>query len=180
MQKTITQILIQFSHSDAQMLLHGCTLTIHSNSRKKLCYILESLKQGFSNFFSEGPDETPVQPERARTVFGWGGGAEYVPEAHITSAKRKVPCGRGPGPAQGPWKLWGYRCSLMQSQPYLGPFTICLKPFLITFTAIFYAIYLYNNCNNFVIYKMIAIIVIILDPFVLKRIPETEETMQLK
>ena len=34
------------------------------------------LEQGFSNFFSEGPDETLVQPERARTVFFffWGGG----------------------------------------------------------------------------------------------------------
>ena len=30
---------------------------------------LEALGQGFSNFFSEGPDETPVQPERARPVF---------------------------------------------------------------------------------------------------------------
>ena len=28
---------------------------------------------------------------------------------------------------------------------------------------------LYNNCNNFVIYKMLTIIVIILDPCVLKR-----------
>ena len=27
--------------------------------------------------------------------------------------------------------FWGYRCSLMQSQPYFGPFTICLKPFLL-------------------------------------------------
>ena len=49
-----------------------------------------TLRQGFSNFFSEGPDESPVHPERARTVFGaggGGGGAEYVREAHITSAK---------------------------------------------------------------------------------------------
>ena len=59
----------------------------------------------------------------------------------LPSAKREVPCGRGPGPAQGPWKLWGYWCSLMQSQPYFGPFTVCLKPFFITFTAIFYALY---------------------------------------
>ena len=33
---------------------------------------------GFSNFFSEGPDETPVQPERARTVFGGGGGGKNM------------------------------------------------------------------------------------------------------
>ena len=43
-------------------------------------YNINTLDQGFSNFFSEGPDETPVQPERARTVFFfffffWGGGA---------------------------------------------------------------------------------------------------------
>ena len=64
---------------------------------------------------------------------GGGGGGQNMcamRKAHITSAKREVPCGRGPGPAQGPWKLWGYRCSLMQSQPYFGPFTICLKPVL--------------------------------------------------
>ena len=43
---------------------------------------MDVVEQGFSNFFSEGPDETPVQPERARTVFGLGGGgAEYVREA---------------------------------------------------------------------------------------------------
>ena len=85
-----------------------------------------NIHQGFSNFFSEGPDETPVQPERARTVvvvvFFFGG-------VSITSAKCEVPCGRG----QGPWKLWGYWCSLMQSQPYFGPFTICLKPFFFFF-----------------------------------------------
>ena len=34
-------------------------------------------------------------------------------------------------------QLWGYRCSLMQSEPYFGPFTICLKPF-------FY----YTECNQ--------------------------------
>ena len=95
-------------------------------------------------------------PELFLDGGGGGGQNNYVREAHITSARREVPCGRGPGPAQGPWKLWGYRCSLMQSQPYFGPFTIVLKPFFITFTAIFYAIYLYNN--NFVI----------LDPCVLK------------
>ena len=40
--------------------------------------------------------------------MGGGGGGEYVRKTHITSAKREVPCGRGPGPAQGPWKLWDY------------------------------------------------------------------------
>ena len=40
--------------------------------------LLNSILQGFSNFFSKGPDETPVQPERAITVFDGrvgGGGA---------------------------------------------------------------------------------------------------------
>ena len=78
-------------------------------------------------------------------------GAEYVRKAHITSAKSLADGFQGP--LKGPWKLWGYtvvcRCSLMQSQPYFGPFTICLK--------------------HFVIYKLITIIVIILDPCVLKR-----------
>ena len=74
--------------------------------------------------------------------------------------------GGGPGPTEGPWKLWGYRCSLMQSEPYIGRFTICLKPFYN---------YFYSNilCNIYtiivIIYKMITIIVIILDPCVLKR-----------
>ena len=29
---------------------------------------------------------------------------------------REVPCGRGPGPALGPWKLWDSRCSVVQYQ----------------------------------------------------------------
>ena len=43
------------------MPLHTCTS------------LLDHIWQGFSNFFSEGPDETPVQPERAKTVFGGAG-----------------------------------------------------------------------------------------------------------
>ena len=35
-------------------------------------------------------------------------------------AKREVPSGRGPGPALGPWKLRGSRCSLVQSELYFG------------------------------------------------------------
>ena len=33
-------------------------------------------------------------------IGGGGGGAEYVREPHIMSAKHEVPCGRGQGPAQ--------------------------------------------------------------------------------
>ena len=54
------------------------------------------LEQGFSNIFSEGPDEIPMQPERARTVFFFGGGAEYVREADITSAKSLAAGVQGP------------------------------------------------------------------------------------
>ena len=89
-----------------------------------------SIGQGFSNFFSEGPDETPVQPERVRTVFG-GGEDIFMREAHITSAKSL------PGPAQGPWKLWGYRCSLMQSQPYFW-----------TIYNLFETSFYYTECNQ--------------------------------
>ena len=32
-------------------------------------------------------------------------------------AKREDPCGWGPRPAQGPWKLWDCRCSLMLYKP---------------------------------------------------------------
>ena len=31
---------------------------------------------------------------------------KFVCKAHNTSAQREVPHGRGPGPAEGPWKLW--------------------------------------------------------------------------
>ena len=34
-------------------------------------------------------------------------------------AKREDPCVWGPGPAQGPWKLWDCRCSLMLYKPYI-------------------------------------------------------------
>ena len=61
-------------------------------------YNINTLDQGFSNFFSEGPDETPVQPERARTVFFffvffWGQIC-----ARSVHHEREVPCSRGPGP----------------------------------------------------------------------------------
>ena len=49
--------------------------------------------QGFSNFFSEGLDhldETPVQPERARTVFGGGGGGGQNMCAKRTSRARSA------------------------------------------------------------------------------------------
>ena len=36
-----------------------------------------------------------------------------------TCAKREDPCGWGPRPAQGPWKLWDCRCSLMLYKPYI-------------------------------------------------------------
>ena len=34
-----------------------------------------------------------------------GGGGKRCDRTHITSAMPEVPYGRGPGPAQGPWKL---------------------------------------------------------------------------
>ena len=44
---------------------------------------------------------------------------------------------------------------------------ICLKPFLLL-SQQYFMHYILCNCNNFVIYKMITIFVIILDPCVLK------------
>ena len=41
-----------------------------------------------------------------------GGAIDYVHSAHITSVKLKVPYGWGPGPAEGPWMLEGFRCYL--------------------------------------------------------------------
>ena len=39
--------------------------------------------------------------------------------AQRTSRARSArPLQRGPEPALGPWKLWGSRCSLVQSEPY--------------------------------------------------------------
>ena len=34
-------------------------------------------------------------------------------------SKREDPCAWGPRPAQGPWKLWDCRCSLMLYKPYI-------------------------------------------------------------
>ena len=102
---------------------------------------------------------------KGQNCFWRGGGGVRI---CAQSVHHEVPCVRGPGLAQGPWKLWGYWCSLMQPQPYFGPFTICLKPFSLLLQQYFMHYILYN-CNNFVIYKIIKIIVIILDPCVLKR-----------
>ena len=49
-----------------------------------------------------------------------GGAKDYVHihVVHVQSAKREVPYGQGPGL----WKLQGFRCSLMQSEPYFEVF----------------------------------------------------------
>ena len=60
-------------------------------------WLREPLDQGFSNFFSEGPDATPVQPERARTVFGGGGGGVGICAQSANSLAAGVQ-----GPLKGP------------------------------------------------------------------------------
>ena len=60
-----------------------------------------TLEQGFSNFFSEGPDETPVQPERARTVFGGGGGKMCAKRTSCARSAKFLATGVQ-GPLKGP------------------------------------------------------------------------------
>ena len=64
-----------------------------------MMHLLDSLGQGFSNFFSEGQDETPEQPERARTFFFFffflGGGGKNMSLAAGVQGPLKGPGSSG-------------------------------------------------------------------------------------
>ena len=100
---------------------------------------------------------------------GGGGGKNMCANRTSLAQSTKSLAAGVQGPLKGPGSsgvidaLW---CNLSLILDHLQ-FVWTL--FFITFTAIFYAFYMLYNCNNFVIYKMITIIVIILDPQVLKR-----------
>ena len=70
------------------------------------CLILKeinALKQGFSNFFSEGPDETPVQPERASCFFFFFFGGANMCAKHTLRARSAKSLAAGVrGPLKGP------------------------------------------------------------------------------
>ena len=59
--------------------------------------------------------ETNLHAEADPGFLNRGGAKDYVQAAHIPSAKREVHYGWCPRP----WKLYGFRCSLMLSEPLI-------------------------------------------------------------
>ena len=89
-------------------------LTLHMGFKDRVEHLLNDFlpKKGFETMAGADPGFSSL-------------GAQKIIRAPTLGAKREVPyftAGPGPVPLSGPWKLCGFRCSFLLSEPYFKTF----------------------------------------------------------